>query len=170
MTNFILLRHGEPNFDPIRARNLKGWSADIAPLTSHGEHQIRDIANQVKKAGPQVIISSPMTRALQSAAIVTRLLNIPLKVEFDLHEWIPDLTFEWQTIDQVMHAYSALISGRHYEPPSESLESVRERTLRTLRGYLEYQTVLVVCHNVVIYSLTNQETTLGGIQNLILVP
>lgn len=44
--------------------------------------------------GCSVIVSSPYTRCLQTAAIVSRIRNIPLKVEVDLHEWIPDLLFQ----------------------------------------------------------------------------
>lgn len=37
-----------------------------------------------------MILSSPYTRALQTAAILSRELNIDLQVEFDLREWQPD--------------------------------------------------------------------------------
>ena len=43
--------------------------------------------------GAQLIVSSPYTRALQTASIISRAVDIPLQVEMELHEWLPDLNY-----------------------------------------------------------------------------
>jgi len=37
--------------------------------------------------GAQLIVSSPYTRCMQTAAIISRLRNLPLTVDIDLHEF-----------------------------------------------------------------------------------
>ena len=59
-------------------------------------------AAQVRPLGIGLIVTSLMTRALQTAALLSRALHVPLAVEFDLHEWVPDLTFSWTTPDEVL--------------------------------------------------------------------
>ncbi len=92
MTTFYLVRHGESRLDLAAGGNLKGaergWAAHIIPLTETGISQIENASKSLSTEGPQIVISSPMSRALQSAAILSRILDLPLQVEFDLHEWI----------------------------------------------------------------------------------
>jgi broad specificity phosphatase PhoE len=52
---------------------------------------------QIRPLDIRLILTSPMTRALQTAALLSRALDLPLAVEFDLHEWVPDRTYSWST-------------------------------------------------------------------------
>ena len=107
-----------------------------------------------------------MTRAVQSAAIVGRSLDLPIQVKFDLHEWIPDFTYEWSDYETILAAADDLAKCGGEWPPGESrnwepLSSVFDRTTGVLKGYLSFKNVLVVCHEYVIYSITGAKPGLG---------
>jgi broad specificity phosphatase PhoE len=95
LTTFYLVRHGEPNWALRDERNLIGAMRDYVPLTERGVQQAEELINSYPYlAQCDLILSSPYTRSLQTAAIMNRKLGLPLHVEFDLHEWTPD---NWQS-------------------------------------------------------------------------
>ena len=98
------MRHGEADYQPIRERGWPGSAADLAALSDLGVEQARQAADRLAGAGATAVVSSPMTRALQTAAIVAIRLGLPLSVQFDLREWLPDDTFSWRSADNVRAA------------------------------------------------------------------
>ncbi len=159
MTTFSLIRHGEADWQLGRDRKLKGWGFDLIPLTQNGVQQVEQAATPLKQVPAPLILASPMTRALQSAAILTRLLAVPLVVEFDLHEWVPDLTLTWETQAQVQAAWEDLTQHNGEWPAGqprawEPISTVRRRMLGVLERYLQHDRVIVVSHSVSIFSLT----------------
>lgn len=88
MTTFYLIRHGETMWSLADERRHKVGLRDFVPLTENGCSQIEHLVGSLKSFDGELIVSSPMTRALQSAAILCRHLNLPINVEYDLHEWI----------------------------------------------------------------------------------
>lgn len=109
-----------------------------------------------------------MTRALQSAAILSRRLDLPLAVELDLQEWAPDLSFAYDSTIVVRQAQAEL-EGCGGEWPAgerrgwEPYSSVRRRAQAVLPRYTHLAQVAVICHGVVIHCLTGEQATLGGI-------
>jgi broad specificity phosphatase PhoE len=104
-----------------------------------------------------LIISSPYTRSLETAAIINRSLGKPLKVEFDLHEWTPD---NWQatTIHEIRELWRDYMEHNGCCPPGETKlwetrESVFNRTSNVLKKYVNQSKVMVVCHGMVIATL-----------------
>ena len=162
MTTFYLIRHGESMLDLAAGGNLKGaekgWAAHIIPLTENGISQIENASKALSTEAPQLVISSPMSRALQSAAILSRILDLPLRVEFDLHEWICgwrdsiELVSETEAEMRELGGEWPLGETRDWEPMS----SVRDRVSRVLGRYRTFQRVVVVCHETVIFSLTGK--------------
>ena len=75
MTKYYFVRHGEStaNVDRVSA----GWS-DVA-LTENGINQAYKTAKEIKDLGIKfdVIISSPLSRALDTAKIIAKLNNYP---------------------------------------------------------------------------------------------
>jgi hypothetical protein len=72
---------------------------DWVPLTERGMTQARAVAEELQDVdSAHYILSSPMTRALQTAAIIAGFINRPLYVEFDLHEWLPDLQHDYNNV------------------------------------------------------------------------
>jgi len=159
VTLFYLIRHGEPDWAFKDERNLRGAMRDYVPLTANGVKQ----AEQVVKFNPhlehcELILSSPYTRSLQTAAIMNRNLGLPLHVEFDLHEWTPD---NWQaaTVQEIEQLWKDYMEHNGCYPPGETRlwetkESLLNRTSHVLNKYLNKSKVMVVCHGMVIAALT----------------
>lgn len=85
----FFVRHGETDWQALEARGVRGWARSFAPLTPKGRLQIDVIASDYRLAETDAILTSSYARALESAARLSRALNKPLHVEYDLHEWLP---------------------------------------------------------------------------------
>src|SRR5215470_9494314 len=120
MVTFYLVRHGEADFSlPAKFGPAKGWSADLAPLTAKGIRQVESAVDQLRLLRPEIIVSSPMTRALQSSLILSAALGLSCTVEFDLHEWVPDLSFSWTSLEEVMMQLADFDACGGEWPPAE---------------------------------------------------
>lgn len=156
-TEIILIRHGEPRYDEVRERGFPGMGYELGRLTDRGIKQAEERAKDPILEGAELIISSPYTRALQTAAIISRVTQIPLVVENDLHEWMPDKTFKLDfDIPKSFEEYvkNRGISFRDQMYPWESYEELQKRVRSVIDNYLDYQKIIVVCHGVVMSSLT----------------
>ena len=94
----LLIRHGEPRYDEIKARGYHNFRYDFGRLTSNGVLQAKKAALDPSLTGATIIVSSPYTRSLQTAAIISRITQIELTVENDVHEWMPEVDFANQDI------------------------------------------------------------------------
>lgn len=158
MTKFIFIRHGEPRYDEVVARGFKNQGYDLGKLTDRGVKQAEKVAFNDKLKDATLIISSPYTRSLQTAAIISRLTNIPLMVENDLHEWMPDITFsDRNDLDLAYPEFMASEGKRRKDNQFkwETMEMVQKRTRMAIKPYLEYDKVIVVCHGIVMSSFTD---------------
>lgn len=167
MSIFYILRHGHANYDLAEARKLVGIARQWVPLTPVGCSQVEAAGKRLRGIRAELIVSSPITRALQTATILSRSLNLPVEVEYDLHEWISDLTFTYDQEMQFRQAYQEMMSLNGEWPPNsqknwEPLSSVRKRVINVLMRYCGYQRVIVVCHGVIIYSLTGEQVATGN--------
>lgn len=171
-TVFYLVRHGAAEWDIARQRRLKGWGIDLVPLTAEGVEQVESVGARLRREDCRVIIASPMTRAVHSAAILSRLLDLPLHVEFDLHEWVADASLDWE-FD--FAAVAAALEDRdrlggewpHNETrPWEPISSLRRRVSQALVRYAHFQRVIAVCHEEVIFALTGQRVGEGQVIRL----
>jgi uncharacterized phosphatase len=87
MVNGVLLvRHGEPDYEAVRRIGVGAAARNVAPLTAAGRLQAVECASALDVAVGR-IIASPMTRTLQTAALMARALAVDLEVEVDLREW-----------------------------------------------------------------------------------
>jgi len=159
MTSFLLMRHGEPDFSGPNKWNAPGWGGDLAPLTNIGEEQVIRQLDKIREFNPEIVISSPTTRTLHSALVLRSALEAPFNVEFELHEWVPDLNFQWRNLIDVQRLQSEYYRLHGEWPagetrPWETISSVRSRSLAIFRKYLNYQRVLAICHGQLIRSIT----------------
>jgi hypothetical protein len=83
------VRHGETDYDVVASRGVRGWATSFAPLSHLGRLQIDAIARDYRLQEAEAILCSSYARALESGALLSRALNKPLFVEYDLHEWLP---------------------------------------------------------------------------------
>ena len=162
-TTFILIRHGEPRYDEIKKDDQYGLAWDFGRLTDEGVKQALERAKDPLLKDADLIISSPYTRSLETAAIIAGKTGHFVRVETNLHEWAPDLTFQYSFTPEREAEIRALtnefFSGdgerpQHSKYHYESLSEVRHRVLDVLDRYLTYKKVIVVCHGIVMNALT----------------
>ena len=108
-TTLVLIRHGETDW------NVEGRYQGQAdpPLNARGLAQARQLAAELREVGLDVLYTSPLRRALQTAQILAQALQVPLHVEprlMEIHQgdWqgrlraeiaarYPELFRRWQT-------------------------------------------------------------------------
>ncbi|MEY2900434.1 MAG: hypothetical protein RL247_600 [Actinomycetota bacterium] len=125
MTRFYLVRHGETEWN--RIRRIQGVS-DI-PLNDTGRAQAAAVGDILAKHRFDLIVSSPLSRALETARIISRRLGMPLPLV------VPELIernygdAEGQTRAELDSQYppGSEIPGR------EERASVTARAVRTLQ-------------------------------------
>lgn len=154
MTKLILIRHGEPDYSLVTERKFKGHGRDLGQLTSEGIEQAQTVAKDERLKGASLIVSSPYTRALQTAAIISKETGLDISIELGIHEWLPDLTFSYDSDDIVKLAAKECTACKgNYtdtDPKSwEKLSAVADRAFRSLEKYLSYDKIIVVTHGVV---------------------
>ena len=93
----VFIRHGEPDYKPCWERGFVGHGKDLACLTPEGINQAKEVSRNPILNGSELIISSPYTRALQTAALPEgsqglQKLIIALHMLFILIKILLDLT------------------------------------------------------------------------------
>ena len=170
MTKFILIRHGEPTYKEVENLGFKGHGFDLAPLTSNGILEVKETIKDEIFKNSDILISSPYTRTMQTASIITSKYNLDINVEILLHEWIPDLTGTYHTKEEMVR--NLRIARRAFEGKTktedltfinniEPLEEVKKRGLLVLDKYTNYNKVIVVTHGMMINMLTNKKLHTG---------
>lgn len=92
MALIYLIRHGKPDYSQLEAHGFFGFGRAFAPLSPEGIRQAELTAKDPRLLQARLIVSSPYTRALQTAQIISRETGLPVTVDLDLHEWMPDQT------------------------------------------------------------------------------
>jgi len=157
----IFVRHGEPDKSQIDERGFIGQGRDMAPLTELGIQQAEEVCANPLLRGCQMIVSSPYTRALQTAAIISKNTGLDIKVEVDIHEFIPDKTFQVKGEEENKRLHKDFIEckGDYPEGENRNWETIAEiinRTKPVFDKYVElgYEKILVVAHGGVIRRYT----------------
>jgi broad specificity phosphatase PhoE len=149
------VRHGETDYDVVESRGVRGWATSFAPLSPLGRLQIDTIARDYRLQEADAIVCSSYARALESAALLSRALNKPLYVEYDLHEWLPQKDPLGEIDGELLRRATGRLrpGGDGADGPWETLDEVRERVLRVLARYGAFDRLVVVTHAVVIQSV-----------------
>lgn len=157
----IFVRHGETDWN--KASRLQG-RIEI-PLNKNGIKQIKKTAVKLKKSSekPEIIISSPLTRAVQSAGIISKILAIPFQVNRNLAE--RDFgSLEGKTWEEINKIYGSdfkeIDRKQQYDYRvygGESADEVSERII----DFLDYaikkydgKTIVVITHAGILRSLS----------------
>jgi len=83
----IFVRHGEPDYRELEERSYTGFGIDLAPLSEKGRQQAQKLSKNPLLPSAEIIVSSAVTRALETASYVACVTGLPLRVEPLLHEW-----------------------------------------------------------------------------------
>ncbi|TOI39062.1 histidine phosphatase family protein [Vibrio parahaemolyticus] len=158
----VFVRHGVPDYSLSDERKMSQLEKDYAPLNRDYIHDIHSVAQEIKSKQAEVIISSPYTRALQTAEIINRNLGLELFVEHDLREWRADLTggyVELQERDRRWAEYRTSLKNDTVSQnvPYESWLALRNRAESVLSRYTRYSKVIVVSHFNVFESLAGYQ-------------
>ena len=154
MQKIVFMRHSEPDYTFVDERKYIGHGKDLSQLTEKGIQIAEKASFDRKLDGAEIILSSPYTRALQTAAIISKNRQLNIKVEIDLHEWMPDLSFQFSTVQEAVQAAELFTEHKGICPPDskvkfESLESVFTRAKKAILRYPEYKKIIVVTHGMV---------------------
>ncbi|MDR2569512.1 MAG: phosphoglycerate mutase family protein [Oscillospiraceae bacterium] len=155
MQRIVFMRHSEPDYSLVRERNYIGHGLDLAQLTETGITLAKNASLDSRLDGAEIIVSSPYTRALQTAAIISKNRQLDMQVELDLHEWMPDLSFQYSSKEEAAMASKLCSEYKGVRPNDckmkfENLEDVFNRTKTALLRYRHYSKIIVVTHGVVI--------------------
>ena len=157
----IFIRHSKADYSACFERGFIGYGLDLAELTSEGIEIAKNACNNPIFQGAEIIISSPFTRALHTAAILSRNLNLDLITEIDFREHTLDTTQQVGTTDALkeLWADSDLYNKKHPDGESkrwEEQKTLRERVFNALLKYTQYKKVIIVSHGMLIHMVTGK--------------
>ena len=168
MTTYYFVHHGEMDTSMAGEKFYKGFSYNMMTLSEKGISQIHNTAKDERLLGAQLIITSPFGRTMHSAAILSKDLNVEMRVETDLHEWVADgVTYEFLPKKVAEESYKCLIENKGCHPAGqyciwESAEQMKERVQRVLDKYIKYDKVIVVCHGTLMQYVLGIEHPANG--------
>lgn len=159
MTTFYLVRHGETDYSQLTEAGFWGFGRAFAPLSEVGIQQAELTAKDERLRTAEIIVSSPYTRALQTAGIISRKTGLPMAVEIDLHEWIPDKTNRNKTSEEASMLKDEFVKYKGSYPPNmqmrwETVKEMRIRMRRVADKYANFKKVIFVGHGMAFRALT----------------
>ena len=146
----VYMRHSEPDRLMTDKLGLIGYGRELAPLTPNGVVLADEAAKNPLLEGAELIVSSPLTRALQTAGIVARHTGLLIEVELGLQERRVDLTqhLAFAEAHPLWDEYNAS-HGIWPEGKTRNWENVdmqQKRLKESLDKYLHYNKIIVVAH------------------------
>ena len=165
----ILLRHGQTMFNVVFGETRRDPGIHDPPLTEVGRSQAEASAAEIAGEDVTRIVSSPYTRALQTAQIVAGRLGVPIFVEPDVRErtafacdigtYASRLAVDWPALD-----FSG-VEEIWWNQPQETVEDFYLRCASFRRAAAEagdWRSTAVVTHWGVIRSLTGRRVGNGA--------
>ncbi len=154
----ILIRHGEPRYDEVESRGYIGMGWELGKLTERGKQQAEKVSLDDRLKGGSIIISSPYTRALETAAIISKHTQIPIEVENDLHEWMPDIKHIFNYNGEV--AFQHYLKSRGVRTSDEPFRwetylNLQKRVKDAILKHKDKDKIIVVCHGIVMSTMTH---------------
>ena len=154
----IFIRHGEPNYRELEERSYTGFGIDLAPLSEKGRQQAQELSKNSLLHSADLLVSSAVTRALETASYVACATGLPLRVEPLLHEW---QVYESGT-DNFEKARTMFLENKGELLPNnpiqyETATEMKTRFLECMAKYWDHQTVVVVAHRMLIRQFVANE-------------
>ena len=154
----IFVRHGEPDYRELEERSYTGFGMDLAPLSEKGRQQAQELCQNPLLQSANLLVTSAVTRALETASYVSCATGLPLRVEPMLHEWqvyeVGIENFE-KARCLFLENKGELLPNSHIQ--YETATEMKSRFLESMAKYRDYQTVIVVTHNMLIRQFVPNE-------------
>ena len=156
MLKVVLVRHSEVDYSFVRANKYIGHGLDLAQLTENGIQIAEAASLDSRLDGADIIVSSPYTRALQTAAIISKNRQLDIKVELGLHEWMPDLTFGFADKAAADNAVNLFMANKGLCPQDsevkyETIDDLFNRAKKSLLNYMGYNKIIAVTHGMLMH-------------------
>ncbi|WP_120007794.1 histidine phosphatase family protein [Teichococcus vastitatis] len=136
---FWFLRHGETDWN---ARGLSQGNVDI-PLNSVGIAQAARAAEALRGKEIITIVSSPLSRARDTAEAAGAVLGLPVQV----HDALREVSFGAQEGQEMSGWFNDWVEGHMTPEGAESFAALRERTVGAVNFCLgQPGPVLIVAH------------------------
>lgn len=158
MATFYLVRHGEADYSEMHDKGFFGFGRSFAPLSAEGIRQAEATAIDERLKTAELIVSSPYTRTMQTAAIISRATGLKIQVEVDLHEWEPDKTNCFDSSEEAFQLNEEFNFYKGVYPEGkmmkwETLDEMRRRMRRVADKYAGYDKVIFVGHGMAFRTL-----------------
>lgn len=143
---FWFLRHGETDWN---AQGLSQGNIDI-PLNAAGLKQAHVAAAVLRNRGIAAIVTSPLSRAYDTAMITAAALGLAVEIDEGLRE----VSFGAQEGQPMSEWFSDWVGGRFTPAGAESFSELRARATAAINRALERPApVLVVAHGALFRAL-----------------
>src|SRR5689334_3425039 len=144
--SFWFLRHGETDWN---ARDLSQGNVDV-PLNAAGIEQARIAAARLRDRGIATIVSSPLSRARDTADMAAAALGLPVAIDDALRE----VRYGIKEGQPMSGWFPEWIAGHFTPEGAESFAALRERAVAAInRVVTRPPLVLVVSHGAFFRSL-----------------
>ena len=155
---FCFVRHGETDYTERGTKIYQGHGTNLAPLSETGIGQIKKAAKDIRLQEANLILCSSYTRAVQSAAILSKELGLEIRIETDLHEWVANDLYIYEDDHTAEKAYEEYVKNKGVHPDSgcrwEDAATIRRRVLPVLQKYADVPKVIVIGHGMMIEAVT----------------
>lgn len=136
---FLYLRHGETDWN---AAGLSQGNVDI-PLNANGIAQAKQAALLLRNRGIRTIVSSPLSRARDTALAASEVLGLPVTSDDGLRE----VAFGQQEGQPMVEWFDEWVAGRYTPVDAESFATLRTRAVAAINRATAHESlVLVVAH------------------------
>jgi len=158
---FYFVRHGKTDYSERNTKIYQGFGVNLAPLSALGVKQIKETAKDERLKGTELILSSPYTRAVQTAAILSKELGADIVIETELHEWLANKNYIYDDDEIAENSFREYTVNHGVYPADgekvwENATTVKKRILKVLEKYKHYNKVIIACHGLMI------QATAGG--------
>ena len=161
MATFYLIRHGEPDYTYGDTHGFIGQGHDFAPLKAEKIKDVIEMSKDERLKDAKIIISSPYTRALQTASIISRETGLDIIVEPDVREWQPDLSYQYKSSEEMKKYYKDYVKNDGAYPPNENKkwetkEQLKNRVMSVVEKYKDkYDKIIIVAHKIAFQSISD---------------
>ena len=134
---FYFVRHGKTDYSERNTKIYQGFGVNLAPLSELGVEQIKKTAKDDRLKGTELILSSPYTRAVQTAAILSKELGADIVIETELHEWLANKNYIYDDDEIAENSFREYTVNHGVYPAGgekvwEDATTVKKRILKVL--------------------------------------